>query len=491
MLPLLAAYLKHHYATPASAQSLDRPLDDILLEDDIMAAHPVLPFDVEALTFEELKARLSRCRGVSVRRHPDTGLIICHNDWKRVTSDPVCRAFHSVVMRENEEGRLKLLMCACPSVDDDIRDRVEVGSFVGEETASVWEAFEGPTINVYHDGDVWRFSTTKCVDMFGSTYGVGSMSHGQLFLDVVGGDLEAFVRPLDPGKTYGFVLVHPQAGHLVDYTLREDLRHLPTTGFLVHTNTRDRSTWLLDDDARLDFPFVHYADLLHVTGADAVRQLLSAADENNTTTIDKTSVEGLMVAVGARVMKAHTEQYRRLESVLPHCSSVVEALFKTYQRNCIDDHMMLASVPRSIDIGDGVRVRPKQLVHQCFNALTELLLALYRHFTVVDPSTGRYEKVNNEEYARHVQDKSTIVFRIARLQDLTKRRRASLDGKQVWGHLHSERWTPAEDLVRMVREALQLDAAFLAQLGLGRESHNHFVQLNALNESLATMTWDF
>lgn len=178
-----------------------------------------------------------------------SGLLLLHNTYKRddvAFFKDLYEEVRSVVLDLNAADGEHVVVCLA----DKVPDRLSVTEYETNylsESDSCHECLEGTMVYVYnHNGD-WYFSTSTCPNVNYSRYFHPTKTHGEMLDEILQSfyplypldELRTeFTSTLDSNMSYGFLIVHHENKHVMDYTplFGESYKRL------YHIFTKDKHT---------------------------------------------------------------------------------------------------------------------------------------------------------------------------------------------------------------------------------------------------------
>lgn len=186
-----------------------------------------------------------------------SGLVLLHNTYKRNDVEAFQALYdecRSVVLDLNAPLENNIVVSLASAIPERVSD-IQYESLM-KPTDICEESFEGTVVSVYKHNDVWHFGTSACPTVDSSRYHHPTKTHGDMFDEALANlfpsitaeqypakkDLRAALRAefashLNPEKTYAFLLVHHESGHIVKY-----VQLGANYAKLFHISSRDRST---------------------------------------------------------------------------------------------------------------------------------------------------------------------------------------------------------------------------------------------------------
>lgn len=179
-----------------------------------------------------------------------SNMVLLHNTYKRDDVEhfkDLYEEIRSVVLDfDAPSGNMVVV-----SLADKIPERLSVEEYktLSKEGDTYEECFEGTMVYVYSHNDNWFFSTSTCPNLNSSKYFHPIKTHGEMFdevladmfLDVSKDKLrDEFVSQLNKDMSYGFLLLHHDNKHVMDYsdTFGENYKKL----YLIFTRDKKKST---------------------------------------------------------------------------------------------------------------------------------------------------------------------------------------------------------------------------------------------------------
>lgn len=173
----------------------------------------------------------------------EPGMVLLHNTYKR---DDVS-AFQELY----DECRSVVLDLDAPegenivvSLANGIPERIDDGMY--EHRWNIDDqcerSYEGTVVSVFYHREKWFFSTSTCPSVNDSRFSHPTKKHGEMFdeaLDNVNLTREKLTENLDTDKTYTFLMVHHENGHIMK--VAEEFGDDKFTG-IFHIGTRSRET---------------------------------------------------------------------------------------------------------------------------------------------------------------------------------------------------------------------------------------------------------
>jgi len=294
----------------------------------------------------------------------------------------------------------------------------------------VEESYEGTMIGVYEHGDKWHFSSTRCPDVNKSFYFNKKKSHGEMLDEVlktiypeIDDVREKLTEVLEKDKVYYFVLVHHENKYLVDYTKKfgEEYKKL------VHIITRDKETQkevthkLNLSEVVYPIVFPSYEEAKYIMNTSVINTVNNTVEPMEGIIIKRYSEDSLK----CELMKIPSNPYMILRYEKPNNLNMWLNCIEIFQRNnknyTADMYMTKYGKTKEIkDIfGSGKHLDITGVLCAVIKCLSLEIMALYNHFTKYDKITGRYEKLNEEDFKMIEELKNLKVLKVTlnRLQN--------------------------------------------------------------------------
>ena len=192
----------------------------------------------------------------------ESGLILLHNTYKRTDVEHFQALYdecRSVVLDLNTPINENVVVSLSSAIPDRLSD-IQYENIM-KPTDICEESFEGTVVSAYIHNGSWHFGTSACPSVDSSRYHHPSKTHGDMFdeaiaalfpdMDFCGLDTKKerraalrgeFAKHLDENKSYAFLLVHYENGHIVKYS------HLGEKyAKLFHISSRGRRSMEEDD----------------------------------------------------------------------------------------------------------------------------------------------------------------------------------------------------------------------------------------------------
>jgi hypothetical protein len=183
-----------------------------------------------------------------------SGLVLLHNTYKRTDVDSFQQLYdecRSVVLDLDAPEGENIVVTLANVIPQ--RFTAEQYQIIMADSDECEVSYEGTVIYVYEHNGKWHFGTTGCPTVNSSRYFHPTKSHGAMLDEFLAKHFsvegteetdrsqalrDAFTAQLDVTKSYAFVLVHHENGHIMDYTQEFGAEYAE----LIHISTRDRTT---------------------------------------------------------------------------------------------------------------------------------------------------------------------------------------------------------------------------------------------------------
>lgn len=327
-----------------------------------------------------------------------SGLVLLHNTYKRTDVSSFQKLYdecRSVVLDLNAPEGKNIVV----SLANGIPERLTIDQYKEKmaDTDVCELSYEGTVVFVYEHNGRWYFGTSGCPSVDSSRYFHPTMTHGQMFDEIVSKSLglaadadsrtirDTFTSHLDAGKTYSFILVHHKNSHVMDYSAEFEDRQY---GVLFHITTRDRVT-LAEDD-------ITTAPLAHI-GMKYVKRFSSASE----------ALDGISNSYGLIVRTADGQTYKvsvphivsREQWDLGNPNKWLNMLHVYMQKNPnfhITDYITKYAPDLAIPTNSSGRsMAPTYIIHTVICTMRDILYSLYVQTTAYNPAFGRF-KMNKE-----------------------------------------------------------------------------------------------
>jgi len=192
-----------------------------------------------------------------------SGLVLLHNTYKRTDVEAFQELYdecRSVVLDLNAPLGESIVVSLASGIPERASDILYANVAKPDDVCE--ESFEGTVVSVYQHNDVWHFGTSACPTVDSSRYHHPTKTHGDMFdeslaalFPSITADQYAskkefraalrneFVKHLNADKTYAFLMVHHENGHIVKYPQLGD-----KYAKLFHISSRQRSNLTVDGD---------------------------------------------------------------------------------------------------------------------------------------------------------------------------------------------------------------------------------------------------
>jgi len=300
---------------------------------------------------------------------------------------------------------------------------------IAKPSDRIHECFEGTMVYVYHYKDQWYFSTTTCPTVNSSKYFHPTKTHG-IMLDEALSSLfpdatrprEQFVTHLNPDYSYGFLIVHHENKHVMDYTdfLGENYKTL------YHLFTRYKKT---SESTTQDLSFLGIQN----------PQVFSTPDEAIEELVSKPLYGIIVRTEEGNVYRVSTDEILTAEKENMGNSNPWMNMLNVYmQQNPkfkINDYLAKYQPNKDFTLYsvNGQPFAPVYIIHTAIMTLRDILFQAYDYTTTYDPVSKKYHlyKEFDEQYP------AIIRFHLAQLRHLqiTKHRHAPLSQLFVYHYL--------------------------------------------------------
>ena len=318
------------------------------------------------------------------------GLVLMHNTYVRDDVEHFKELYESIRSVVIDTNASNIVV----SLADKIPTRMSVEDYLSHQHIddTFEKAYKGTMIYVYSHKEVWHFGTSTCPSIDNSKFFHPTKTHGQMFDEVltkyfpedIGDVREKFCSYLSPEKAYGFLLVHHENCHLMDYSGEFGSEY----GVLFHIFTREKRGVLKFDD-KLSETGVLYAQKI--------------PKEDFADTVYNPTTYAVMVHRGDEVFKVSRIEVIQCESKDRGNSNIWVNMLSVYMQckpdykieNYIDEFM--PHIKHSLTIGDalGNNYSPTFVIHEVMRTMTDTLYSLYRATTHYNKTTKRYT-INRE-----------------------------------------------------------------------------------------------
>jgi hypothetical protein len=341
-------------------------------------------------------------------------LLLLHNTYTRDDVDHFKNLYdeiRSVVLDfDAPSGEMIVL-----SLADKIPTRMLVDQYVNmyKDGDILHECFEGTMVYVYNHNEKWFFSTSTCPNINSSKYFHPTKTHGKMFdeaLQELFPTLEeeklrdTFVTYLDINTSYGFLLVHHENKHVMDYSpeFGENYKRL------YHLFSRDKKTSapILEPIKQLEL----YIPKQYASLDEAVQAI---SETNSYGFIAKSEEMVYKVSIGS-IIQAETENLGNSNPWVNMLSVYMKQnpLFKI--NDYIDKYMY--SIKNSLIQYDsnGNEMVPVYIIHTVMMTLRDIIYSAYTHTTQYDLTTQQYS-IDRDLDAQYAP---IIRFHLAQLRHL-------------------------------------------------------------------------
>lgn len=373
------------------------------------------------------------------------GLVLMHNTYKRDDVDHFKDLYdevRSVVLDLNAPAGENIVL----SLADKIPTRMDMQEYQAhrQDTDICEKGYEGTMMYVYHHNDRWFFGTSTCPSVDGSRYFHPTKTHGEMLNEVLatyfpevveetvspkenGKKLrEAFTQHLSTDKSYGFMLVHHENRHFMNYTeeLGENYK------VLFHVFTRDKTTkgTTVDTEVNLSSIGVKYIP----TYGSVDEGLTALQDEKMYALIVRRDNEMLKISRPELIQK----ETRDLGNANPWMN-----MLWVYMQNKpnyqVNDYMeeYLAEKKDTLEVRDsqGRVMAPVYIIHTAMCTLRDMLYSLYGATTYYNTYTQKYTM----NLAMDQQLPPILRFHLAQLRNIqvTTHKHAPINSRAIYHYL--------------------------------------------------------
>jgi len=317
-------------------------------------------------------------------------LVLLHNTYKRDDVDffrDLYDEVRSVVLDLDSPSGDNVVV----SLADKIPERLTIEEYknVMASTDKYYESFEGTMIYVYYYNSKWFFSTSTCPNINSSKYFHPTKTHGEMFDETLAKLFpvveteklrETLVSYLDKEKSYGFLMVHHENKHVMDYTPSLGENYMT----LYHVFTRDKKT-----SAPLDHCLKYigiYPPLEYVSPEDALHSL-----END-------QLYGIIVKTDTKVYKVSREDIIQSEKENLGNSNIWVNLLSVYMQqnpsfrinNYIEKYAADKKDYLILYDSNGNEMVPVYIIHTVIMTMTDILFQSYIETTQYDSQSQKY-----------------------------------------------------------------------------------------------------
>lgn len=376
----------------------------------------------------------------------NSGLVLLHNTYKRDDVEhfkELYEEIRSVVLDLHAPWGENIVV----SLADKIPTRLSTQEYEEKKQESdvCEKGYEGTMIYVYCHKDRWFFGTSTCPSVDSSRYFHPTKSHGEMMNEVLESyfpDLlqeenmtpkekskllrDHFTSHLSPQKTYGFMLVHHENKHFMDYTSAFGENYK----VLMHIFTRDKEKkgTTLDHDQSLSHLGVKYTEKIYYNNVSSCLE-----DPQTYAVIVRTENQEVFKVSRPELLQKETKD---LGNANPWMNMLwvymqgkpdyrVEDYIKEYLEEKKDSLLVFDKTGRPL--------APIYIIHTAMCTMRDTLYSLYFSTTYYNKHTQRYT-INMEV------DKSLppiLRFHLAQLRNIqvTTHTHAPLNQKSVYHYL--------------------------------------------------------
>lgn len=346
----------------------------------------------------------------------DTKLYLITYEWfsknifDNFIQDDITKYFNNTIIDSN----YNIIMYGGAKVYDSIRDDINlenIKDFINEE-ATIYEAYEGTTINIFNYKDKWYYSTRRKFNMYDSIYG-SKISHGSMFDDIIKNKID-FESKLNKNYTYQFVLVHSNNRHLTKID----------TNKLILISIRDR----LNEHKIINETFEFESVVLPKnSNFEELKQ-------------DNNSIQGIIINFRDYIFRFYNDNYSKTLIKKPYYANKQEELFHYFQQN------------KFREISD-----EKTNTFAAFNYIAIMMFRIMNHFTIFNNKNNnlKFMQINQQDYdnIRYHSAVARNLYKLQRLPFILKIK--TIDFEQVKYHL--KHYTNYRDLSKMLKSFYKND----------------------------------
>lgn len=357
-----------------------------------------------------------------------SSLILLHNIYKQdlpISNKELYDECRSVVLDMNAPEESQIVLSLSKKIP--IRMSVERFEEVPFESIKMMEVgYEGTMMYIYHHQDRWHISTSTCPSVDRSRYFNPHKSHGQMLDEalhkIFPGTMvpeesryenskrirAKFFEQLDPTKSYSFLLIHHENGHLMNYTELFGENY----AVLFHLNTRDRQT---QEDSKEVVPQLKELGIWY-TEKFPSRPVALYTLQNVTP-----PMYAIMAHTDTDIYKVSTKELLEKEELnLGHPNPWMNLLW-IYMQNkphlrmeyYLDTHPDLKE-KMVVQDSKGTLLAPQKVVAKVMTSMRDILYNFYRATTYYYKNTNTYRM--NREYDQQLAP--ILRFHLAQLRHL-------------------------------------------------------------------------
>lgn len=360
----------------------------------------------------------------------NNNLVLLHNTYKRDDVQHFQQLYdevRSVVLDFDAPTGENIVV----SLADKIPDRMSLEQYniIKSEEDVCEECYEGTMIYVYYHVDKWYFSTSTCPNINSSKYFHPTKTHGTMFdetLEVLFPDTEKeklrekFVSYLNIENSYGFLLVHYENKHVMNYsdTFGENYKRL------YHIFTRNKKTSEPVTDKIYDM------NMYYSKQYNTVEEGITSLETNNQ--------YGMIIRRNNKVYKVSKNEIIQTEKEnLGNSNPWVNMLHVYMQQNPqykINDYIKkYLTEPIVMYDSNGKEMVPVYIIHSVMMTLKDILYSAYSNSTYYDLFAHQYtiDKTVDSNYS------SIIRFHLSQLRQLqiTKHKYGYITPQVVYHYL--------------------------------------------------------
>lgn len=364
----------------------------------------------------------------------NAGLVLLHNTYKRTDVEHFKELYEearSVVLDLNAPVGENIVVCLADKIPE--RISTEEYKHLQNPEDECEECYEGTMVYVYHHNNKWFFSTSTCPSVDSSRYFHPTKTHGtmfnealqQFFPDTPVEELRnRFTLYLNPEYSYGFLLVHHENRHVMDYS---DFFEQENYAKLFHIFTREKATKeavphnLSELGIRYPLKFANIETALE----ELVRMPLYGI-------LAKTE-KGMYKISAPEVIKAEKENLGNSNPWINLLSVYMQQNPEFKINDYINKYCQDKKDSLNLVLESGEELPPVYIIHTTMMTLKLMLHSFYHTTTVYDSHSKRYhlDKELDEQFS------PIIRFHLAQLRhiQITSHRHIPLTPQAVYHYL--------------------------------------------------------
>jgi hypothetical protein len=382
----------------------------------------------------------------------NNGLVLLHNTYKRDDVEhfkDLYEEIRSVVLDLNAPAGKNIVVSLADKIPIRMNDTVYRETM--SETDQFERGYEGTMIYVYYHMDRWFFGTSTCPSVDRSRYFHPTKTHGTMLNEVLmrlfpddvvelvaeaedglspkelGKKLRTrFTSLLNPAYTYGFMLVHHENRHFMDYTSVFGANYKE----LFHIFTRETITSNRVDAKLTELPLIQYIETFP-DGNTALETLLSDPQ-----------MYALMVRKqnGDMVKVSRQELIQRESEDLGNANPWMNMLWVYMQNkpnyqveNYVDQYLSEKKETLNVVDSEGRVLVPIYIIHTVMCTMRDVIYYLYYSTTYYNKHTQQYTM--NKEYDQQLP--AILRFHLAQLRhiQITSHKHSPLTPRAIYHYL--------------------------------------------------------